>query len=104
MCMRQMHGAAPATTSASSGSERKRGDVVHHHGSEPDRPARDLGLRRVDRDRQAVQLFEDRQHAAQLLVDRDTFRARPGRFAADVDKGGAFPQHAPRRGDGVRWT
>jgi hypothetical protein len=80
----------------------ERGDVVDELGAERERAARDLGLRRVDRDRQlARDRLEDRDDASQLLVRGDALGPRPSRLAADVDDLRTFLEHPPGRGDRI---
>ena len=79
----------------------QRRDVVDELGAELDGTPRDLGLGGVDRNRDAVELLEDGNDAAQLFVDRDGIGARPCRLSADVDDCGALLDHAVRGNDGV---
>ena len=78
----------------------QRGHVVDELGAEVERAPRDLRLRGVDRDGRAVQAFEHRHDAAELLVEPDAFRAGSGRLAADVDDHGALVEHPPSSRDG----
>ena len=97
MCIRQRYAPLSATTPASSGSPQRR-HVVDELGAELERAAGDLGLRRVDRDRDAVEPLEHRDDAAQLLVDRDALGAGPRRLAADVHDRRAVVHHPARCG------
>ena len=81
----------------------ERRHVVDELGAERERTPRHLALRGVDRDGQPFETLEDRDHPAQLLVERDAVRAGPRRLAADVHDRRAFLDHpASRRRRGVR--
>ena len=75
----------------------QRRDVVHELGAESERPPRNLGLRGVDRDGQALEPLEDGDDPAKLLVDRDGVRPRPRGLTADVDDRSALVEQPPRR-------
>ena len=74
------------------------GHVVHELCAERDRAPCDLGLGRVDRERQALEPLEHRHDAPQLLVERDALRAGPRGLAADVDELRAVGEHPARCG------
>ena len=78
----------------------ERRDVVHQHDAELERAARDAGLRRVDRDRNAGEILEHRDDAAQLLVEAHRGRAGASRLAAHVDERRAVRGELPRPRDG----
>ena len=100
MCIRHR---APdsATTPASSGSPRKA--VTSFTSSAPRAsPAGHLRLRGVDRDGHvALQRLEHRNHALQLVVERDRRRTGPRRLASDVDDRRPFVEHPPSGSDSV---
>ena len=76
----------------------QRRDVVHELCAERESAPRDLGLRRVDRDRHlARQPLQHRHDATQLLLDRDALRPGPRRLAADVHDRRSVVDHAPGR-------
>ena len=75
----------------------QRRDVVDELGTELDRPTGNLALGRVDRDGNAVELLENRNDPAKLLVDRNPCGAGPRGLAADVHDRGPFLEH-PARG------
>ena len=68
------------------------GDVVDHARAGCDRGTHHGGLAGIDRDQDARsgERLDHRQSAPDLLVDRHRVRARPRRFAADIDDVGAF--------------
>ena len=75
----------------------QRAYVVDEAGAGGHRGAHDLGLARVDRDRQRRlprQRFDDRHDAGYLLGRGDLVRARPRRLAADVEQVGALVRQA----------
>ena len=78
--------------------------VVDEAGAELERPPRDPGLRRIDRDRSREaalpERLEHRDDASELLVHGDRMRARPRRLAPDVDDRSTLGGQALGMGDG----
>ena len=93
--MRQRYAPPSATTPGRLGVAAQRGDVVHEHGAELERAPRDLGLRRVDRDRDPGEALENRLDARDLLLGGHGLGARARRLTADVDERGAFREESP---------
>ena len=79
-------------------------NVVDHHGARIERPCRDLGLHRIDRDGDAdlLEPRQDRCQPRQLFLGRD--RNHPaigtGGFGPDIDDVGTLSYHALGLGDG----
>ena len=95
MCIKHTATSSPATASSAPGSRNARTSFTM---AAPAFAAATITSRlaRVDRDRDVDQLGEqldDRQHAAQFLVEADRHGAGPGRLAADVQQVGAFGDH-----------
>jgi hypothetical protein len=78
------------------------GHVVHELGAELGRPAGNLGLGRVDRDRNlALERLEHGHDPPQLLVERHALGTGPRRLPTDVHDPRPLVHHAPRSRNGV---
>ena len=74
------------------------GDVVDEDGPQLESPSRDRRFRRVDREREPAEPFENGLHARELLLSGDRRSARTRRLAAHVDEGRALLDAAGARG------
>ena len=97
MCIRHTPTSVPAQASIGAGRGERR-DIVDHRRARRDRRAHHRRLARVDGDDDALagKRRDERDHPRELLVLGDRRRARPRRFAADVDDVGAVVLHRPR--------
>ena len=81
----------------------QRGHIVDDDGPRRQRGSRDLGLGRIDRDRNVnpgAERFDDGDDAANFFLGVDGPGARPGRFSAHVDDVGSLGGHRLAVGHG----